>query len=370
MTQSKQDSVTQTSGANIHVGIDVHKTKWVVSVYRDGGHVKTYSMEPNAELLASQLGALGQGGKVTCCYEAGFSGFWLHRFLAGAGISCLVIHAADIPSTDRTKKRKTDMLDSQTLALMLSRGLLAGIYVPSEEQEKIRGLVRARQNMAKDKRRSMARIRAYINRVGLRVPAEIENKLWTCAGRKWLEERSAENAELLGWLASYNSHRQLEADAAKRLDAALKASEEYAPVRELLVSIPGVGKLTSALLIGEIGEMGRFKNLDCLAGYCGLVPDERSSGDKTRILGLTKRRNPHLRTGLVESAWTAIRTDDKLRQTFQRAIGEGKPSQVAIIKVARRLLNRTRAVWLKGQAYDKDHAPAQGGQQAGQTGAT
>jgi transposase len=116
--------------------------------------------------------------------------------------------------------------------------------------------------------------------------------------------------------------------------------------------------------------MGRFKNLDHLAGYCGLVPDERSSGEKTRILGLTKRRNPHLRTALVESAWVAIRTDDKLRQTYQKALGEAKTPQVAIIKVARRLLNRVRAVWLQGRPYDKDHAPGQGQPADGGSGGT
>jgi transposase len=370
MTQSKQFFGLQTSVADLHAGIDVHKSKWVVSVYGDGTHVKTYSMEPSAERLAIQLKAQSQGAKVTCCYEAGFSGFWLQRSLEQSGISCRVVHAADVPSTDRTKKRKTDMLDSQTLALMLSRDLLQGIYVPSPEQEKIRGLVRVRQSMAKDKRRAMARIRSFAFRSGLAIPPELANKLWTRAGQRWLEEQSASDEELSVFVDAYKGSRQLEADAIRVLGARIKASDEYAALQELLRSIPGVGRLTSALLIGEIGDMGRFKNLDHLAGYCGLVPDERSSGEKTRILGLTKRRNPHLRTALVESAWVAIRTDDKLRQTYQKALGEAKTPQVAIIKVARRLLNRVRAVWLQGRPYDKDHAPGQGQPADGGSGGT
>ena len=366
MTQRNHNLILLSSEIKIYVGIDVHKSKWVVSVYQDGSPVKTYSMAPSATLLISQLKGLSQGGQVFCCYEAGFSGFWLQRLLEHAGLSCVVVHAADIPSTDRTKKRKTDVLDSKTLALMLSRGLLNGIYVPSLEQEKIRGLVRSRQSMAKDKRRSMARIRAYINRSGLAIPVGIEKKLWTQVGQKWLETQSASDAELLVLFKSYQSNRQLEADAIKALNNQIKFSEEYAPIQSLLRSVSGIGRLTSALLIGEIGQMGRFKNLDHLAAYCGLVPDERSSGDKTRILGLTKRRNSLLRTALVESAWVAIRVDDELRETYRKALAQGKPTQVAIIKVARRLLNRIRAVWQQGRPYDKAHVPSQKQQPAQQ----
>lgn len=363
MTQRNNNLVLQPrSSLKVYVGLDVHKSKWVISIYREGAHVKTYSMEPNASLLIRQLKDLSQGGEVFCCYEAGFSGFWLQRLLEQAGLNCDVVHAADIPITDRTKKRKTDLLDSQTLALMLSRNLLNSIYIPSEEQEKIRGLVRSRQSMAKDKRRSMCRIRSFLNRSGLSIPPQVDQKLWTKVGQKWLEEQAAIAPELMMLLRSYRSNRQLEAEAIKELNKHIKSSEKYGHIHSLLSSVPGVGRLTSALLIGEMGQMDRFKNLDHLAGYCGLVPDERSSGDKMRILGLTKRRNSHLRTALVESAWMSIRVDEGLRQTYQRALAQGKPTQLAIIKVARRLLNRIRAVWQQKRLYDKAHKPAQKGQ--------
>lgn len=368
MTQRNNNLVLQPSeSVKVYVGLDVHKSKWVVSIYREGINVKSYSMEPCASLLISQLKDLSREGQVFCCYEAGFSGFWLQRLLQQAGLNCDVVHAADIPSTDRTKKRKTDLLDSQTLALMLSRNLLNSIYVPSEEQEKIRGLVRSRQSMAKDKRRSMCRIRSCLNRSGLSIPMQVDQKLWTQPGQKWLEEQAAMIPELMMLLKSYQSNRQLEAQAIKELNKHIKSSEKYGHIHSLLRSIPGVGRLSSALLIGEMGQMERFKNLDHLAGYCGLVPDERSSGDKTRILGLTKRRNSHLRTALVESAWMAIRVDEGLRQTYQKALAQGKPTQVAIIKVARRLLNRIRALWLQKRPYDKAYTPVQKGQANQQT---
>lgn len=352
MEQKLHNSGVNPSGFHYFVGIDVHKSKWVTSIYRDKTHVKTYSMSPDADLLIRQLKSICSDGSIHCCYEAGFSGFWLQRHLEQARIICSVVHAADIPSTDRTKKRKTDQVDSQNLALMLSRGLLNKVYIPSQDQEDIRGSVRVRQVLAKDKRRTMARIRSCLNRIGLTVPVEMDKKLWTQVGIKWLAEHSASNNELFTLLSSYESNRQREVDSVRRMSKQIKEHAQYKQVYELLQSVPGVGRLTSALLIGEIGDINRFKNLDHLAGYCGLVPDERSSGEKTRILGLTRRRNTRLRTALVESSWVAMRHDEHLRSTYQKAIAQGKPAQVAIIKVARRLLNRIRAVWKHERMYD------------------
>jgi transposase len=354
MEQISQNCGLNPKDCRYYVGIDVHKSKWVTSIYRDKTHVKTYSMSPDADVLIRQLKSICSDGSIHCCYEAGFSGFWLQRLLEQAGITCNVVHAADVPSTDRTKKRKTDQVDSQNLALMLSRGLLNKIYMPSQDQEDIRGSVRARQALAKDKRRSMARIRSCLNRVGLTVCAEMEKKLWTQVGMKWLAEHSASNNELFALLSSYKSNRQNELDSIRRMSKQIKEHEQYKQIYELLLSVPGVGRLTSALLIGEIGDINRFKNLDHLAGYCGLVPDERSSGEKTRILGLTRRRNTRLRTALVESAWIARRHDEQLRSTYQKAIAQGKPSQVAVIRVARKLLNRIRVVWKNKRMYDRE----------------
>ena len=73
-----------------------------------------------------------------------FSGYWLQRVLEESGYECIVVNAADIPTSQYNKRRKSDKLDSKHLGLMLSRGLLEGIYVPSHEQEQIRELVRLR----------------------------------------------------------------------------------------------------------------------------------------------------------------------------------------------------------------------------------
>ena len=96
--------------------------------------------------------------------------------------------------------------------------------------------------------------------------------------------------------------------------------------------------------------MKRFKNLDKLTAFLGLVPDCNSSGDKERDTGISKRYQKYLRYLLVESAWIAIRKDPALTLAFSN-LTKKKDNQKAIIKITKKLVNRMRCVWLNQIEY-------------------
>ncbi len=270
----------------VYLGIDVHKVKWVVSVYEGDKFVKTYSQSSSVEALLKYLEKHYSGSVIEVAYESGFSGYYLHRQLALRGISCSIVHAADIPSTDWERRRKSDKIDSRKLGSLLSRGLLKGIYVPSEEEEQIRELVRMRLSLSRDKRRYMCRIRSYMMRQGIDERPELKGKLWTKAGQSWLSGYVSAHPSLGQLKKMYAQIRQIELQTAKQLRQEIKQSS-YAGVYECLLSIPGIGWHTASLLIGELGSVSRFKRLDELASYCGIVPDIRSSADRTKVLGMS-----------------------------------------------------------------------------------
>jgi transposase len=118
----------------------------------------------------------------------------------------------------------------------------------------------------------------------------------------------------------------------------------------LLRSVVGVGFIFALTLLTEVVDIHRFPTLDHLASYFGLIPSVRSSGEKSSDRGLTRRRNRYLRTMIVESAWVAIRKDPALLMTYQRLTKRMK-SQDAIIRIARKLLNRIRYVWKNQERY-------------------
>ncbi len=130
----------------------------------------------------------------------------------------------------------------------------------------------------------------------------------------------------------------------------LARDTRYRSQVELLRSIPGISTLSALIFLTEVISVDRFKNLDRLACFVGLVPGERSSGQIEQDTGLTSRRNAALRYILIESAWVAQREDPALLQAFTQYC-QRMPKSVAIVHIARKLLSRMRFVLKNNQPY-------------------
>jgi transposase len=175
---------------SIYVGIDVHLKSWKVSVVSDEIVYKTFSSPPKAEKLWKYLNNHFPGAKLYSAYEAGFSGFWLHRELMNLGIHSMVVNPGDVPTTDKERRQKEDARDSLKIAQTLRAGHLKGIFVPSERVEHDRLLVRTREAIVKDLRRSKSRVKSLLYFQGIGYPQgfERDSTHWSRAFIKWLEE--------------------------------------------------------------------------------------------------------------------------------------------------------------------------------------
>lgn len=129
-------------------------------------------------------------------------------------------------------------------------------------------------------------------------------------------------------------------------------TEKYKRESELLVSVPGVGPTVSALFLLEIGDVRRFGPFDRLNDFVGFCPDTDSSGETQRDTGITTRRHKQLRTALIQAAWEAKRNDPALLETYLKLI-KRMPDNKAIVRIARKLLRRMRAVLISGVPYQK-----------------
>ena len=125
-------------------------------------------------------------------------------------------------------------------------------------------------------------------------------------------------------------------------------SREYGFLEDIkqLMSVPGIGFITAATIYSELMEINRFKKLDNLASYAGLTPAVLSSSDKETTLGLKMQHNKYLRTLLVEAAWIAVRKDPALTASFNEYLRR-MSKQEAIVRIAKKLLNRIRYIWNK-----------------------
>ena len=141
---NKATKINDFTGHNIYVGIDAHLKSWAISIYSDEFELKTFSQEPSVDQLSGYLLQHYPGAHYKLAYEAGFCGFWMQRAFAAKSIDCSVIHAGDIPTSDKEKKRKADKVDSRKIARGLKNNELNAVFIPDEQQEADRQLVRSR----------------------------------------------------------------------------------------------------------------------------------------------------------------------------------------------------------------------------------
>jgi transposase len=130
----------------------------------------------------------------------------------------------------------------------------------------------------------------------------------------------------------------------------INKKSEYAEKLKLLQSIPGIGLVMAITLLTETENIMRFKNLDQLCSFVGLVPTTKSSGDKDKVGKITPRSNRFLRSNIIESAWFATRLDPSLAYSFNELCKRMQPHD-AIIRIAKKLLNRVRYVMKNETEY-------------------
>lgn len=334
------------TGQSIYVGLDVHKKSWSVSIFSEQCEHKKFTQDPVADKLVHYLKRNFPDASYHAAYEAGFSGFWAHDQLREQGVNCLVVHPADVPTTNKERTAKRDRVDCRKLARSLRNGELKGIYVMSRPQLEDRSLLRTRQILVRKQTRCKNQIKAFLFFYGLELPEELVEHRWS---KKFLHqltelrmERASGQLALQSYLDELQQLQQLIA-AVNRGIILLSREAEYRETVKRLKTIPGVSTLTAMILLTELGDLTRFKNLDHLASYVGLIPDTKASGETEQVRGLTFRRNAQLRAVLIEAAWTASRLDPVLLLAFNTYCRRMKKTK-AIVKIARKLLNRIRYV--------------------------
>jgi transposase len=354
-TQTKGSKIIDYSGKLIYVGIDVHLKDWQVAKVHEGICLGNHRMGASSARLIEHLQTHYPGATFKCVYESSAWGFTLQRQLTAAGMECIVVHAADVSSSDKEKRRKTDKVDALKLARHYASGDLKGIYVPCEEIQKDRNLVRFRHRLVGDLTRSRNRIKSLLKYQGINIPDQFSKAHWSRNFMNWIEQISHQEAEigntLLLMLEEVKLLRQLLLKVEKQLSD-MMATEKYKARFELLRSVPGIGRTIATLCVLEIGDIKRFKSFDQLNDFIGLCPDTADSGETERCRGITIRRHKQLRSNLIEAAWQAIRIDPALLERYQQLTKTMRGNR-AIVRIARKLLRRMRAVMLSAIGYQK-----------------
>jgi transposase len=325
--------------------MDTSMREIVCGVLRPGREVPPLDRVPNDEESVRRLiGKLGDRRLLSVCYEAGPSGYELHRLITSMGVACEVIAPSLVPkgASDRVK---TDRRDAVRLTLALRAGMLTPVRVPSPSEEAVRDLVRARGDLLDDRKRMQQRLNALLLRHGRTWGGGAK---WTYAHRTWVDRQRFGEPALQDVLDAYRG--------------ALESREPLAPAVAKLSAYRGIAELTALTLAAEVVDWHRFATARAFMGFTGLIPSEYSSGTRTRRGSITKAGPEGVRTALVESAWSyryrpaigallrrrqadadpgtlarSWKAQQRLNATWKKMTARGKPSGVAVTAVAREL---------------------------------
>jgi transposase len=282
---------------------------------------------------------------------------------------CNAAHVKNVPG------RKTDAVDAAWLAELLECGLLRGRFIPEPQVKAVRDVTRYRKKLVGARSSEIQRLGAVLQDAGIKLDS-VASSIATMSGRAMIEalidgeRRPAVLAELargrmrakipdltLALEGRFDAHHALmcrlhleHMDHLDQMITCLDAQVEqmmipFAPRRELLVTIPGIGPIAAAAILAEIGtNPAEFFASDAhLASRAGLCPGNHESAGK-RKHGTPRTGNQHLKPILVEAAWSAVRTNGRLRARYHRLVlrfsGYRNPAakKKAIIAIAHTLI--------------------------------
>lgn len=347
----------------LQMGLDVHKETIQISIFSDSNDeiINRKEIQNDPEIIKKFFrNFLNKGHAVHAVYEAGCLGYNLQRQLAKLGVDCVIASPSHIPKKIG-KRVKTDRLDADDLALALKNASIDPIYIPTEEDEAVRGYLRARDDARIDLNKARQRLGHFLLRHGFQFN---DAGNWTIAHDRWMKKLEFSDKILKETFDTYyRKLKALEDDLAlmaAKIEEIAKTSRYSAKV-EKLRCFKGIDYLTALTFIVEVGDYRRFKKPEQFMAFLGLVPSEYSSGQKRKLGNITKTGNKHLRRIFIEAAWhyrhqniskrlvkkrmgqsaVIIGYADKalrrLNKKFFRMLHGGKTKQVAAVAVAREL---------------------------------
>jgi transposase len=287
--------------------------------------------------------------RLTFCYEAGPTGYGLHRLIKGLGHECIVVAPTLIPKRpgDRVK---TNRRDATSLARLLRAGELTAVWVPDAQHEAMRELTRAREIAMLDLRRKRQQMSAFLLRLGRHYVTG--KRAWTKAHLNWLMSQKFDHPQhrlvfeemMLGMREAQQRLVRLE-DAIR--DALLDWS--LADVVTALMAMRGIDLISAATIVAEVGDLTRFRTAPELMAYLGLVPSEHSTGETVKRGPITKTGNRRARRILVECAWSYQHPPRVGRDKQQKVDAVSPPVREIAWKAQCRLHRRYRALVRNGK---------------------
>ena len=374
-------------------GLDVHKATVVACVRLMANRKVSRECRTFATTTEGLLALLAWLTECRCTHVAmeATGVYWtpVWKILSEGAFELIVANAAHIK---QVPGRKTDMNDAMWIADLLACGLIRASFVPEEEIQELRSLMRTRKQVVREQTRQVQRIQKTLAEANIRLDTVISDIVGV-SGRRMIEamiagvrnphqlaalahrgikaspkelydalhgrltdhHRFLLQLHLAQWDAADASIQQIDREVDGRIERMDAAEEDgQVPFRQLILllcSIPGVSVLSATTILAEIGrDMSRFPTAGHLVAWAGLCPGQNESAGKRKSSRLRKGA-PWLKTMLVQCAWAAKRQKNSYYAAqFQRLKSRRGP-QKAICAVAASILTAVHHMLNDGTSH-------------------
>ena len=285
----------------MNLGIDLHKrtSTWVLMdekrkvVWKNTTACHPFDISASIEKMPMPAGEIRIAIEPVCGWR------WVTKQLEESGFEVHIAHPQKVRLIAESNQ-KTDFNDARTLADLLRAGMLPESHRVSDDIYELRVVLRERCFLVQQRTAVKNRLHGIATTQGLHL-VDGENPLQK-RGKKWIEDgENGTMQELLKIIDELNVHIDF-------LTKKLESSARSLPVVKLLMTMPAVGTITALTVFAEVGDFSRFAKAEKLASFAGLVPKQRSSGEKVRLGSITHAGSKYLRTTMVEAAMR-IRSD-------------------------------------------------------------
>jgi transposase len=362
MKLDRTDTPTTGDYATVYVAFELSKVKWKLGIVLPGSEkMSRYTIAGGdlaaltARLTAARTKAArtGESVRIVSCYEAGFDGHWLHRWLTEQGIVNHEIDPASIQVNRRARRAKTDRIDLEQLMralLAYRRGeprVCSVVHVPTVEDEDRKRRNRERGRLLKERTAHTNRIKGLLHAQGIRDAMPLKpgfvatlDGLRTGDGRPLSPRFQAEIVREHQRLMLVSKQlAALEADSRAEQRAAAPGSAEAKTVQ--LAQLKGIGPVGGQGLVNEVFYRS-FDNRRQLGSYFGLTGMPYDSGERRRDQGISKAGNHRARELAIELAWLWVthQPDSELSRWFRERVRDikGRIRRIAIVALARKLM--------------------------------
>ena len=338
------------------IGFDLGKVSSQVCIITADGELIERRIKTDREHISELL---GKRAPARVLIESSTESEWVARFLEEIGLEVVVADPNFSPMyATRSRKVKTDKRDARTLAEACRLGAYRPAHRTSDRQRHVRAQLAVREAMVRTRSRYISLISTLLRRDGLRIhnSGYSPTFLKRLARLELPEALREEIAPLVLLLHGLN-------EQIKQADLRLRELAEGDEVLARLRTVPGVGVVTAASFVSTLDEAEWFAGPRQARAYLGLVPSERSSGERQQRGHISKAGPGRARHMLVEAAWTILRRRSPTNSALHEwavGIAARRGSRVAAVALARKLAGILFAMWRDGTTFALPRPQAEG----------